>query len=64
LGNAWERLFSPRGVVDFIDLGIGTIRFWTFNVADIAITLGAGLLALTFWRAEKGADLDQTGPMV
>jgi len=50
LGNAWERLFSPRGVVDFIDIGVGTLRFWTFNVADIAITFGACLLAIAFWR--------------
>ena len=41
LGNAWERLLSPRGVVDFIDVGFGALRFWTFNVADIGITLRA-----------------------
>lgn len=46
LGNAWERLFSARGVVDFIDVGVGAWRFWTFNVADIAITSGAILLIL------------------
>jgi hypothetical protein len=27
-------------VVDFIDVGIGSHRFWTFNVADSAITVG------------------------
>lgn len=53
LGNAWERLLSPRGVVDFIDLGIGRTRFWTFNVADMATSIGAGLLALTLWRSDR-----------
>lgn len=53
LGNAWERLFSPRGVVDFIDVGFGVLRFWTFNVADVSVTVGAGLLALALWRAES-----------
>ena len=64
LGNAWERLLSPRGVVDFIDIGVGTIRFWTFNVADIAITAGACLLALTLWREEDTEGVRPTGPRV
>lgn len=46
LGNLIDRLRSPRGVVDFIDVGIGDVRFWTFNMADIGITCGALLLAL------------------
>lgn len=31
-------------VFDFIDLGLGATRFWTFNVADMAISLGILLL--------------------
>jgi signal peptidase II len=50
LGNALDRLRSTRGVVDFIDIGLGTVRFWTFNVADIAITFGAVLLAFALSR--------------
>jgi lipoprotein signal peptidase len=30
--------------VDFIDIGIGTHRFWTFNIADLAVTLGTAML--------------------
>lgn len=58
LGNAWERLLSPSGVVDFIDIGVGALRFWTFNVADIAITFGACLLAIAVWRegSKEGGD--------
>lgn len=46
LGNALDRL--TRGyVIDFIH-----VRFWpVFNVADIAITLGAGLLLVLGHRA-------------
>jgi signal peptidase II len=40
-------------VVDFIDVGVGALRFWTFNVADISVTVGAGLLALALWRGEN-----------
>ncbi len=45
LGNLYDRLRSPRGVVDFIDIGVGDVRFWTFNVADIGICIGGVLLA-------------------
>jgi len=44
LGNMLDRLRLGY-VVDFIDLGIGNIRFYTFNVADSAIS-GAILLLI------------------
>ena len=53
LGNLLDRLRSPLGVIDFIDLGIGDARFWTFNVADIGVTVGALLLAMVLWREEN-----------
>lgn len=53
LGNLTDRLMSSRGVVDFIDIGIGTARFWTFNVADAGVTCGAILLALFSLKSEK-----------
>jgi signal peptidase II len=40
-GNLIDRIRQPLGVVDFIDIGVGNIRFWTFNVADSAVTIGA-----------------------
>jgi signal peptidase II len=52
IGNLLDRLRSARGVVDFIDLGIGQWRFWTFNVADIGVSIGAVLLAWQLSRAE------------
>jgi len=39
-GNLIDRFRSPQGVVDFIDIGVGDVRFWTFNVADSAVTIG------------------------
>lgn len=44
VGNLFDRLRSPRGVVDFIDIGIGTHRFWTFNIADMGVTIGTATL--------------------
>jgi signal peptidase II len=49
LGNLFDRLRGPAGVVDFIDVGVGGARFWTFNLADAGITVGAILLALSLW---------------
>lgn len=46
LGNLLDRLRSSAGVVDFIDIGVRHVRFWTFNLADMGITTGALLLLL------------------
>jgi signal peptidase II len=49
IGNLLDRIRLGY-VVDFVDAGIGTIRFWTFNVADSSITLAVLLLLLgAFW---------------
>jgi signal peptidase II len=44
VGNLIDRLRSARGVVDFIDIGIGTHRFYTFNIADLGVTIGTAML--------------------
>jgi signal peptidase II len=54
-GNLIDRFRSARGVVDFIDIGVGDVRFWTFNVADSAVTVGALLLAWVLWREDRRA---------
>jgi signal peptidase II len=53
IGNLIDRLTSARGVVDFIDIGVGTVRFWTFNVADAGVTVGAVLLAWVLMQEER-----------
>ena len=53
VGNLIDRLRSTRGVVDFIDIGTTTWRWPTFNVADIAVTTGAILLAAVLWREDR-----------
>jgi signal peptidase II len=50
LGNLVDRLRSSAGVVDFIDVGVANVRFWTFNVADMGITVGAVMLLLALGR--------------
>jgi signal peptidase II len=45
LGNLVDRLRAGV-VVDFIDIGLGTLRWPVFNLADIAVTGGVALLLL------------------
>jgi signal peptidase II len=49
IGNMVDRLRLGY-VVDFVDAGIGSTRFYTFNVADSAITLAILLLFLAALR--------------
>jgi signal peptidase II len=55
VGNLLDRLKSARGVVDFIDVGVGVHRWPTFNVADMAVSCGALLLAFVLWREDAEA---------
>jgi signal peptidase II len=56
LGNVADRILFSHGVVDFIDVGIGSARFYTFNVADASITCGAILLAILSMREHGNPD--------
>ncbi len=62
IGNLIDRVRSARGVIDFVDIGVGDVRWPVFNVADVAVTTGAILLALTLWREERqGSDAERRG---
>ena len=50
VGNMMDRVISDRGVVDFIDVGLGARRFYVFNLADVWVSLGAAMLAYVLWR--------------
>lgn len=57
LGNLLDRLRSDMGVVDFLDVGLGAARWPTFNVADMAVSIGAVLLAWVLWQEDRAAVL-------
>ena len=51
IGNLIDRLSvlfvdKYEGVIDFIDIGTSTYRWYTFNLADTAITIGMTLYVL------------------
>src|ERR1700731_4428052 len=52
LGNLWDRLASGR-VVDFLLLYVRQYQWPVFNLADSAIVVGAGLLAIEIVFAPK-----------
>ncbi len=62
VGNLIDRIRSARGVVDFIDVGIGDSRWPTFNIADMAVSTGAFLLAWVLWGEEDEAKAAAAGP--
>jgi signal peptidase II len=53
LSNLIDRALHGA-VVDFMNVGIGPLRTGIFNVADMAIMLGAGLLVLEGYRSDDG----------
>lgn len=53
LGNLFDRINFGH-VVDFIDFYVGNWHWYVFNVADVAITLGAVLLAMDMLRQNQG----------
>ena len=47
--NLMDRISSGT-VIDFLNVGVGSLRTGIFNVADMAITLGAGIIVVSGYR--------------
>jgi len=60
LGNVVDRM-RLGFVIDFIDVQIGNWHYPTFNVADMAICTGAGLLILDMFFSKKEVKKDEAG---
>ena len=58
-GNLVDRLATGE-VLDFIDMGIAAYRWPTYNVADIAVTVGAVLLIIGFIRHPHDSEAEPT----
>ncbi|HVZ77478.1 MAG TPA: signal peptidase II [Gemmatimonadaceae bacterium] len=63
IGNLLDRLRSGMGVVDFIDVGLRDARWPTFNVADMAVSVGAVLLAWVLWAEDHQASSVMATPV-
>ena len=62
-GNLVDRLFRGGQVIDLLDVGLGTTRWYVSNFADISIVLGVALLALAMWREEKKSKQQPATPI-
>lgn len=56
LGNMIDRLVHDGSVIDFLNLGLGSLRTGIFNIADVAITGGVVLLWAASFRATPQSD--------
>jgi signal peptidase II len=61
-GNLIDRVRSPRGVVDFLDFTFGSYHFPTFNVADMGVSCGAFLLAVSLWMEGRQQPAAESAP--
>jgi signal peptidase II len=55
IGNLWDRLINGH-VVDFLDFYIGSYHWPAFNVADMAIVIGAFLLVAEILFAKNPSE--------
>lgn len=56
IGNLIDRTTQNGLVTDFLNVGIGPVRTGIFNVADMAIMAGAGLLFWLSFQQEPNAE--------
>jgi signal peptidase II len=55
VGNLIDRIFNDGAVTDFVRLGIGAFRTAVFNMADVAMVVGVGMILLRSVVGRKGA---------
>jgi len=51
--NFIDRALNDGAVVDFLNMGIGGLRTGIFNIADVYIMIGAGLMIFGQWWIER-----------
>ena len=61
IGNLIDRIRHAVGVVDFLDVGVGDARWPTFNIADMAVSIGAFLLAIVLWAEDRPTEEPRVG---
>ena len=58
VGNIIDRLRFGV-VIDFLDFGIGDLRWYVFNVADACVSVGVVLLIVGYGRNDSNEDTDR-----
>ncbi len=55
VGNLIDRFTRDGAVVDFMNMGIGSLRTGIFNVADVQIMVGVGMIVLWHNQSPRSA---------
>jgi signal peptidase II len=55
----WVDRIARGSVVDFLNVGFGALRIGIFNVADVAIMLGACILVFTYRQHNREPDTEE-----
>jgi signal peptidase II len=55
VGNLIDRILFSGGVTDFLNLGIGQLRTGIFNIADVEIMMGVGMILYRSFRSSRPA---------
>ncbi len=53
LGNWLDRLLHAGTVTDYVSLGVGPLRTGIFNLADVCVMVGVGVLLLEHYRESR-----------
>lgn len=59
VGNLIDRILFSK-VVDFVDVGVGQLRWPVFNVADSAVVVGMFILFIAMYNEEKKHSVNDT----
>jgi signal peptidase II len=62
VGNLIDRVFRDGLVIDFLHVGTRNLGTGIFNVADIAIHAGIGLLLISLWERRRVPAITETPP--
>jgi signal peptidase II len=58
IGNLYDRITNNGSVVDFMNIGMGRLRTGVFNVADLSVLVGVGLLLIYELKKMSGKKPD------
>ena len=61
LGNLVDRIRYGE-VIDFIEVHLGSYQHPTFNIADIAIVVGVGLMAIDMFTPRRRPEAEAPAP--
>jgi signal peptidase II len=61
-GNLIDRIQYDGVVIDFLNIGVGSVRTGVFNVADVAVIAGVLLYVVAQWLGDRGSSRTAGSP--